>query len=128
MYVVLTALQPFNPYLHRFEISLPCDTIYSWIFNMSDLALICHVVQNQTDLLTVDDPIAVFYADVPQPLASETAAHLLPHSEHALQSPSPPPGWVDSVYNGCRAYLRTAQDVAIPVYAQDLLLNGSGVE
>lgn len=84
--------------------------------------------QEETGYLNVSDPAAVFYEDVSEPLTAESCASLLPHSMTALMSPSPPSAWADPEYAGRRAYIRCAQDRAIPAFAQDLMVQHSGVE
>lgn len=86
------------------------------------------IINNETGNLNVSDPKEVFYADVPDPLASEAIAHLRPESMSALTSPSPPPAWPDSVHNGRRAYIRTLEDKTIPSIAQEMMIKYSGVE
>lgn len=84
--------------------------------------------QEETGYLDVSDPAAVFYNDVSKPSSAEACAGLRPHSMNALMSPSPPSAWADPEYAGRRAYIRCAQDRAIPVLAQDLMVQQSGVE
>ena len=78
--------------------------------------------------MDVSNPKDVFYADVPDPLASEAIDHLRLESSSALTSPSPPPAWPDSAYNGRRAYIHTLQDKCIPSIAQKMMIKYSGVE
>lgn len=77
--------------------------------------------------MNVSDPVSIFYADVAEPVASEACAELLPHAWSAFTTPGPPPAWADAAYSGRRAYIRCANDRAIPVFAQDLMVEGSGV-
>ena len=74
------------------------------------------------------DPVPVFYADVPEPLASKACASLLLHAENSFATPSPPSAWADPGYSSRRAYIRCCQDRAIPVQAQDMMIQNSGVE
>lgn len=74
------------------------------------------------------DPVTVFYADVPETLASEACAGLLPHSENSFSTPSPPSAWADPEYSSRRAYIRCSQDKALPVHAQDMMIQHSGVK
>jgi hypothetical protein len=46
----------------------------------------------------------------------------------SLSSPSGPPAWPDSVYDGKRAYIQTALDNTIPFVAQDAMVTYSGVK
>lgn len=74
------------------------------------------------------DPIPVFYADVPEPLVSEACAGLLLQSRNSFVTPSPPSAWADPEYSSRRAYIRCSQDKAIPVQAQDKMIQHSGVD
>ena len=74
------------------------------------------------------DPVSVFYADVPEPVALEACAGLLPHSARSLMTPSTPSAWADPEYSSRRAYIRCSQDKAIPVLAQDMMVQHSGVK
>lgn len=76
----------------------------------------------------MSEPVGVFYADVPESIASEATAKLLPHSTNALMSPSPPPAWADPEFSGRRAYIRCSEDDAVPAYLQDLMVEHSAVE
>jgi len=53
---------------------------------------------------------------------------LLPHSIHSLTTPTGPTAWDNPAYHNHRAYIRTLQDVPIPLEAQNAMLAGSGVE
>ncbi len=86
------------------------------------------MVQEKTGLLTPADPISIFYGDVPEPLASQSAAALLPVSMYVFKTPAPAPAWADAAYSGRCAYLRCSKDAAIPGFLQDLMMNGSGVD
>lgn len=45
----------------------------------------------------------------------------------SFNSPAGPVHYQDAVYNGRRVYLHTTQDQALPPFAQDLFVEGSGV-
>lgn len=61
------------------------------------------------------------------PLTTIAIAALGQHAEASLSSPSPPPAWPDSVFNGKRAYIQTERDATIPFVAQDAMVTYSGV-
>jgi len=86
------------------------------------------IQNNSTAQLTVDNPKDVFYNLVPEPEAQKAVSLIKTQSEPALSSPSGPPAWLDSVYNGKRAYIQTTQDHCIPFVAQDAMVTYSGVE
>jgi hypothetical protein len=48
-------------------------------------------------------------------------------SHSALTTPAGPPGWADPGFSGRLAYIRTSKDNAIPDFAQDGMMAGSGV-
>lgn len=80
----------------------------------------------QTGLINVIDPKNTFYADVPEPLASEAANQIYGQSLLSFNTPSGPVYYQDAAYNGRRVYLHTNEDQALPPFAQDLFVNGSG--
>jgi hypothetical protein len=65
------------------------------------------------------DPKKPFYADVPEPLASEAVNQL------SFNSPSEPVYYADAAYDGHRVYIRTQ---ALPPFAQDLFVAKSGTQ
>lgn len=73
-------------------------------------------------------PKPTFYSDVPEPLASEAAAAVKGHSIKAFTTAIPRCAWSDAAYDNRRAYIRTLEDAAIPLIAQNGLLQGSGVK
>lgn len=87
-----------------------------------------YVFQENTGLLTVDNPADVFYGDVPEPRLSQAIAALKPHSRTSLSSPSPPSAWAQPTYNGRRAYIQATQDHSVPLIAQEMMVKHSGVD
>lgn len=73
------------------------------------------------------DPKTTFYADVPEPLASEASNQIYGQSLASFNSPSSRPHYGDSVYDNRRVYLHTNLDQALPPFAQDLFVANSGV-
>ncbi|KAF1956051.1 alpha/beta-hydrolase [Byssothecium circinans] len=86
------------------------------------------IQNNETALLTVDNPKNVFYNLVHDATAEWAVNLLLPQSEPALSSPSGPPAWSDAAFDGKRAYIQTEQDHTIPFVAQDAMVTYSGVQ
>lgn len=84
--------------------------------------------QEVTGVGTVPDPNTPFYGDVPAPLAASATAEMLPQALLSFRTPSPPSAWSDSVYDGCRGYIRCIEDAAIPLVAQKAMVDHSGVE
>ncbi|MCJ1283374.1 hypothetical protein MMC26_002702 [Xylographa opegraphella] len=74
------------------------------------------------------NPKAAFYADVPSPADSVAISQLRLQSATALDSPSPPPAWADAVFDGRRGYVFCTEDQAIPLAAQQAMVQNSGVE
>ncbi|MCJ1471353.1 hypothetical protein MMC07_010001 [Pseudocyphellaria aurata] len=82
----------------------------------------------EAGLGTVLEPRAVFFADVPEPLASKSCADLLPHALKAFRSPISTPAWAGSEFAGRRVYLRCSQDAATPPVVQNKWLQDTEVE
>ena len=72
----------------------------------------------------------ILYSDVSSesPRKPELQARMLPHSIVALSTPSGPPAWGESTFDGRRAYVRTLGDQTNPVVLQDGWVRDSGVE
>ncbi|KAI5302198.1 hypothetical protein KEM56_000929 [Ascosphaera pollenicola] len=86
------------------------------------------ITNDETLQVTCRTPIETFYNDVPKELAEATVKTIQPHSQVALASPSPPSAWSDEAYNGRRAYILAQDDQTIPYFAQELMLEYSGVD
>lgn len=71
--------------------------------------------------------MSVFYGDVPEPLATQSSADLLPQSKSSLMTPCGPPAWKEEHYKDCCAYIRCMDDAALHVSDQDGMLQASGV-
>jgi hypothetical protein len=51
-----------------------------------------------------------------------------PHAMNALMTPVQRPLWSETSLNGRRVAIRTTDDAVFPMEAQDMFLNGSGVD
>ena len=78
-------------------------------------------------MLTVSSANSVFYGDVPEPLASQSASDLLPHCKSALMTPCGVSAWTEPPYKDCCAYIRCMDDAALHVSDQDVMLQATGV-
>ena len=76
----------------------------------------------------VPEPISVFYHDVEEELAKSSAAQVKPHSMQAKTDASPSPGYLESGYDGRRAYIKALHDRAMPFPAQEAFIEESGVK
>ncbi|KAG8528232.1 uncharacterized protein KY384_007149 [Bacidia gigantensis] len=85
------------------------------------------VPNEETGLINVIDPKNVFYADVPEPLASEAANQIGGQSILTVKTPAGSASYQDEAYQGRRVYLHTSQDQALPLSVQNSLVSGSGV-
>lgn len=70
----------------------------------------------------------MFYADVPEPMASEIIATLKGQSLKCLVEKTPPTHYTDAWFNDRRAYIRCEEDQVLPATQQDALISGTGVE
>ena len=86
-----------------------------------------HEICKSNGQLGVRDPQNVFYGLVPATLAQYAISLLRPQSRHSLSTPAGPPAWMDSIYDGRRAYWESLQDQSIPSVAQEGMRQGSGV-
>lgn len=65
---------------------------------------------------------------MPEPLASEAAGQILPQSLLTLNTASGQTYYDLAAYDHRRTYLHTNQDQALPPFAQDAFVAGSGAE
>ena len=77
--------------------------------------------------LGVRIPRQVLYGLVPASVARYAISLLEPQSRSSLSMPSGPPAWMNSVYSGRRAFWVSLKDQSIPSFAQEGMLQGSGV-
>ncbi|KAL8639262.1 MAG: hypothetical protein Q9226_008888, partial [Calogaya cf. arnoldii] len=76
----------------------------------------------------VIDPKTTFYADVPEPLATNATDQVLPQSLLVFNTALSETFYGISAYNDRRTYLHTTQDQTLPPFAQDAIVAASGVE
>ncbi|KAK3171654.1 hypothetical protein OEA41_003738 [Lepraria neglecta] len=86
------------------------------------------VVDYEDGQLGVRNAKNIFYNDVSPQLASQAIIRLKNQSQNALETPSGPPAWSDSFYNGRRAYVVCTEDQAVPPIGQQLMIQHSGVK
>jgi len=75
-----------------------------------------------------DDPINLFYADLPSEIAARAVENLMPHAFSVFHTPSPPPAWTEEDFKGRLAYVRCMEDAALTPTIQDVMIQGTGVE
>jgi len=85
-------------------------------------------MQEKTGLIRPADPQTIMYGDVSEYLAADAAFALLPLSLHVFTNPSPAPGWADAAYSDRRADIRCSQDICLPTFVQDIMVEASGVD
>ncbi|KAI4244337.1 MAG: hypothetical protein L6R40_003063 [Gallowayella cf. fulva] len=78
--------------------------------------------------LSVKNPKEVFYNGVPDSLANRAVHDLRDQARNSAVTPCGPPAWSNPFYNGRRAFVRCTLDNAIPPFAQDAMLQNSGVQ
>lgn len=76
----------------------------------------------------MQNPEDIFYNDVTQVIAQLAIGELKNQSRNSLETPSGPPAWADSYYDGRRAYAHTLLDNGLPPIAQQIMLQQSGVQ
>ena len=72
------------------------------------------------------DPKNTFYADVPEPLATEATNQIYSQSIVSFNSASESVHYADEDYNNHRVYIHTELDQALPPFAQDMFVANSG--
>ncbi|KAI4220482.1 MAG: hypothetical protein LQ349_008077 [Xanthoria aureola] len=77
--------------------------------------------------MSVKNAKEIFYNDVPDAVAIQAANRLKDEARSTAFTPCGAPAWADPYYSGRRAYARSTLDNAIPVAAQDAMLQASGV-
>ena len=76
-------------------------------------------MQEACGLMTVPEPIPIFFNDVSKQIALKAAADLLPLCMFILTTATPTP------YSHCCAYIRCSNDSCTPIMVQDLM---TGIE
>ncbi|KAL8722857.1 MAG: hypothetical protein Q9225_000744 [Loekoesia sp. 1 TL-2023] len=82
----------------------------------------------KTGLVNVIDPKQTFYADVPEPLASEASSQIYGQSIVSFNTPSGAVFYGADNYTNRRVYIHTTNDQALPPFAQDLFVANSGAK
>jgi hypothetical protein len=75
-----------------------------------------------------DDPVKLFYHDLPPDVAARAVDNLAPHAYSVFESTSPPPAWAEEDFRGQFAYIRCMNDAVLPLAVQDAMIQGTGVE
>ena len=82
----------------------------------------------QDDRITVNNAKEIFLLDVPTP-EDQQAIDMLKHQAYNfMTTKTPAQAWQLPYFNGRRAYLKCTEDQAIPLEAQDAMVQYSGVE
>ena len=81
-------------------------------------------------LMTVRDPIPLFFNDVSEESALRAAAKLLPHcmAIFTQDTSTPAPAWADQAFRHRCAYIRCSNDACVPVMVQDHMVQATGIE
>ncbi|KAL8938658.1 MAG: hypothetical protein Q9216_003778 [Gyalolechia sp. 2 TL-2023] len=82
----------------------------------------------ETGLVSVIDPRTTFYDDVPTDLASRAEDLISPQSLLSFNTPSYETYYGTAAYDNRRTYLHTNKDQALPPFAQDAFVEGSGAK
>ncbi|KAL9042702.1 MAG: hypothetical protein Q9180_000404 [Flavoplaca navasiana] len=85
------------------------------------------VVEHPNGQMSVVNAAHIFYNDVPPALAELAISNLRDQARSTAFTPCGAPAWADPFYANRLAYARTSLDNAIPVEAQDAMLQASGV-
>lgn len=85
-------------------------------------------LQHEANLLRCPTRIPPLYNDVPEPLASTVAASAMAQGMTSFTSPVPRASWDSNAFKGRIAYIRTLKDRAVPLEAQQRMLDESGVQ
>ena len=73
-----------------------------------------------------ENPLALLSADIDPIVAEENASRMVPHALLAFKSPAPAPAWTDPGFEGRLAYLEYTEDLAVPQFAQEAMIRGTG--
>ncbi len=114
--------QKFDPWVIE-EVSFLIGRMHKYL-----LSRLMDVTCKPNGQLGVRNPKQVFYGLVRADTAQNAISLLKPQSRASLSTPSGPPAWMDTVYNGRRAYWVSLEDKSIPSVAQEGMLQGSGVQ
>ncbi|KAL8765573.1 MAG: hypothetical protein Q9209_007404 [Squamulea sp. 1 TL-2023] len=85
------------------------------------------VIEHPNGQMSVRNAKAVFYNGVPDLLANQAVDNLRDQARRSANTPCGLPAWSNPYYNGRRAYVRCTFDNAIPLAAQNAMLQNSRV-
>ncbi|KAL8747124.1 MAG: hypothetical protein Q9190_000947 [Brigantiaea leucoxantha] len=83
--------------------------------------------QPSQDLCTITGAREVLFNNVDPAVASKLEESLLPHATLAFETPAPAPAWADPEYSGKIVFVKCLQDMALPLFVQDMFIQRSGV-
>ncbi|KAL8732135.1 MAG: hypothetical protein Q9181_004050 [Wetmoreana brouardii] len=86
------------------------------------------VIEHSDGQLGVRNAKEVFYNGVPDALADFAVRHLKLQARASAETLCGPPAWADAAYNGRRAFVLCTLDNAIPLAAQEAMIQQSGVQ
>ncbi|KAI5457671.1 Alpha/beta hydrolase fold-1 [Mariannaea sp. PMI_226] len=86
------------------------------------------IVNEESGQLGLNKPESVFYNGIENNLVEAALGGLQSHALAAFTTPSPPPAWKDEVFNGRRAYIKCQNDMAIPIVAQKMMVESTGLD
>ena len=75
----------------------------------------------------VSDPATIFYNDVEPEMANDAKKVLALQAGAIFVTPAPEPAWADPSFAARLAYIRCQKDQCVPTFAQDMMLQQSGV-
>lgn len=79
-------------------------------------------------LAIIDPAMETLYNDVDVSFKEKLEAGMNATALAAFETPSGPPAWAESAFDGRRAYVKTLDDQCNPVFLQDMWLQKSGVQ
>ncbi|KAF2866641.1 hypothetical protein BDV95DRAFT_611692 [Massariosphaeria phaeospora] len=82
----------------------------------------------EANLLRCDDRIPPLFHDVPADMKDAVAVSAMAQGMASFTSPCPRATWDSEEFKGRVAYIRTANDAAIPLHVQQMMIDGTGVE
>jgi hypothetical protein len=104
------------------------DTVSPWMIQHALVCLLTQGTKPSPGLFVFATPVETLFNDATADDANELAKIGQPHAMNALLTPVQKPLWSEASLKDRRVAIRTTNDAVFPVEAQDMFLNGSGVD
>ncbi|KAL9614955.1 MAG: hypothetical protein Q9167_000597 [Letrouitia subvulpina] len=87
-----------------------------------------YLQKHQACLCTIAGARDTLFNDIEPAKAAKLESSLLHHAILAFESPAPAPAWAEPEFSSKIVFVKCTQDMALPVFVQDMFIQRSGVQ